>query len=209
MAFGLGVLLFAFGILISIALHEAGHMFTARAFGMRVRRYFIGFGPTLWSTAPRDKGRGVATAGTTDVDVDGANLPANPAPLTAETEVATDPSGAVPQTEYGIKAILCSAKVADASSSSANKGVGFLVSDAAIAIAGRGLEQPVDGMYAEFGHQTDEASGLAVTAFVHCAPGKMNRYMNVAALLGAKLTREIIEGSNTNKAPGFIQLVTA
>ena len=25
-------------------------MFTARAFGMRVRRYYIGFGPTLWST---------------------------------------------------------------------------------------------------------------------------------------------------------------
>lgn len=25
-------------------------MFTARAFGMRVRRFFIGFGPTLWST---------------------------------------------------------------------------------------------------------------------------------------------------------------
>ena len=25
-------------------------MFTARAFGMRVRRYFIGFGPTVWST---------------------------------------------------------------------------------------------------------------------------------------------------------------
>ena len=111
--------------------------------------------------------------------------------------------------KYGIKAILCSAKVANASASSATKGVGFLVPDAAVAIAGRGLEQPVDGMYAEFGHQTDEASGLAVTAFVHGAPGKMNRYMNVAALLGAKLTREIIEGSNTNKAPGFIQLVTA
>ena len=25
-------------------------MLTARAFGMRVRRFFIGFGPTLWST---------------------------------------------------------------------------------------------------------------------------------------------------------------
>lgn len=45
----LGIVLFALAITASIALHEAGHMFTARAFGMRVRRYFVGFGPTLWS----------------------------------------------------------------------------------------------------------------------------------------------------------------
>lgn len=49
MAFALGVLLFALGIVVSIALHEAGHMYTARMCGMRVRRYFIGFGPTIWS----------------------------------------------------------------------------------------------------------------------------------------------------------------
>ncbi|MBF4553415.1 M50 family metallopeptidase [Corynebacterium suicordis] len=49
MAFIIGVLLFALGIVVSIALHEAGHMYTARMFGMRVRRYFIGFGPTIWS----------------------------------------------------------------------------------------------------------------------------------------------------------------
>lgn len=48
-AYLLGVVLFALGIAVTIALHEAGHMFTARAFGMRVRRYFIGFGPTVWS----------------------------------------------------------------------------------------------------------------------------------------------------------------
>ncbi|MGV0345206.1 M50 family metallopeptidase [Corynebacterium coyleae] len=45
----LGIVLFALAITASIALHEAGHMFTARAFGMRVRRFFVGFGPTLWS----------------------------------------------------------------------------------------------------------------------------------------------------------------
>ncbi|MGH3978452.1 MAG: M50 family metallopeptidase [Pseudonocardiaceae bacterium] len=49
MSFVLGVALFAFGIGISIALHEAGHMYSAKAFGMKVRRYFIGFGPTLFS----------------------------------------------------------------------------------------------------------------------------------------------------------------
>jgi membrane-associated protease RseP (regulator of RpoE activity) len=48
-SFVLGVALFALGIGISIALHEAGHMYTAKAFGMKVRRYFIGFGPTLFS----------------------------------------------------------------------------------------------------------------------------------------------------------------
>src|SRR6185312_14277045 len=47
--FVLGVVLFALGIAVSIALHEAGHMYTAKAFGMLVRRYFIGFGPRVFS----------------------------------------------------------------------------------------------------------------------------------------------------------------
>lgn len=47
--FLLGALLFALGIGVSIALHEAGHMYTAKAFGMKVRRYFIGFGPSIFS----------------------------------------------------------------------------------------------------------------------------------------------------------------
>ncbi len=46
----LGIVLFASGILVSVCLHEAGHMATAKAFGMKVTRYFVGFGPTLWST---------------------------------------------------------------------------------------------------------------------------------------------------------------
>ena len=44
-----GIVVFALGILISVCLHEAGHMGTAKAFGMKVTRYFVGFGPTLWS----------------------------------------------------------------------------------------------------------------------------------------------------------------
>jgi membrane-associated protease RseP (regulator of RpoE activity) len=48
-AFAFGVVLFALGIAISIALHEAGHLVTAKAFGMRVRRYYIGFGPKIFS----------------------------------------------------------------------------------------------------------------------------------------------------------------
>ncbi|MFY9189796.1 MAG: M50 family metallopeptidase [Lawsonella sp.] len=50
MAFALGIILFILGIAISVALHEAGHLLTAKAFKMRVRRYFIGFGPTLFKT---------------------------------------------------------------------------------------------------------------------------------------------------------------
>ncbi|WP_019811220.1 M50 family metallopeptidase [Saccharomonospora halophila] len=45
----LGVALFALGICVSVALHEAGHMATAKMFGMKVRRYFVGFGPTVFS----------------------------------------------------------------------------------------------------------------------------------------------------------------
>ena len=49
MSYLLGVTIFALGILISISLHEAGHLGTAKAFGMKATRYFVGFGPTLWS----------------------------------------------------------------------------------------------------------------------------------------------------------------
>ncbi len=49
MSFTVGVVLFAIGIGVSIALHEFGHLLTAKAFGMRATRYFIGFGPTLFS----------------------------------------------------------------------------------------------------------------------------------------------------------------
>ncbi|QSB06964.1 M50 family metallopeptidase [Natronoglycomyces albus] len=49
MAYTIGIILFALAILISVSLHEAGHMLTAKAFKMKVTRYFVGFGPTLWS----------------------------------------------------------------------------------------------------------------------------------------------------------------
>ena len=117
--------------------------------------------------------------------------------------VGDDIAGALGR-KYGIKAIVCSAKVAAADTSSTTKGVGFLVPDAAIAIAGRGIEQAVDGMYQEYGVTTDEASGLAVTSFVHGGMAANMRYMNVAALFGSALTR-----TASNKAPGYIQLVTA
>ena len=94
--------------------------------------------------------------------------------------------------KYGIKGILCSSKA---------EGAGYLIADSAVAIAGRAIEQAVDGMYSEYGTETDEASGLTVTAFVHGTTATNSRYMNVAALLGCKLTR-----TEANKAPGFVTL---
>jgi membrane-associated protease RseP (regulator of RpoE activity) len=49
MIYALGVLIFAVGILVSVCLHEAGHLLTAKRFGMKATHYFAGFGPTLWS----------------------------------------------------------------------------------------------------------------------------------------------------------------
>ncbi|RHW26892.1 RIP metalloprotease [Nocardioides immobilis] len=45
----LGVLVFVVAILVSIGLHELGHMIPAKKFGGKVTQYFIGFGPTVWS----------------------------------------------------------------------------------------------------------------------------------------------------------------
>lgn len=45
----LGVVLFILGVIISIALHEVGHMYPAKKFGIKVTQYFVGFGNTLWS----------------------------------------------------------------------------------------------------------------------------------------------------------------
>lgn len=45
----LGVVLFFFFLMVSIALHELGHLATAKRFGAKVTDYFVGFGPTVWS----------------------------------------------------------------------------------------------------------------------------------------------------------------
>jgi membrane-associated protease RseP (regulator of RpoE activity) len=59
MIYVVGLVLFALGILLSLLLHEAGHFFTARAFGMKVTRFFVGYGPTLWSVHRRGVEYGV------------------------------------------------------------------------------------------------------------------------------------------------------
>lgn len=47
--FILGLVALLLVLLISIGLHELGHLVTARRFGVPVSQYMIGFGPTLWS----------------------------------------------------------------------------------------------------------------------------------------------------------------
>ncbi|WP_343320367.1 site-2 protease family protein [Arthrobacter sp. TMP15] len=44
-----GVAFVAIGIAVSIALHEVGHLLPAKLFNVRVTRYMIGFGPTMFS----------------------------------------------------------------------------------------------------------------------------------------------------------------
>ena len=46
----LGVAIFVVAILASIGLHELGHLIPAKRFGGKVTQYFVGFGPTVWST---------------------------------------------------------------------------------------------------------------------------------------------------------------
>ena len=44
-----GVIIMAFAIAVSIALHEVGHLVPAKLFGVRVPQYMIGFGKTIFS----------------------------------------------------------------------------------------------------------------------------------------------------------------
>src|SRR4051812_24394842 len=49
MLYALGVVGLVTALLVSVTLHEAGHFLTARRFGMKASRFFVGFGPTIWS----------------------------------------------------------------------------------------------------------------------------------------------------------------
>ena len=43
----IGWVIFIVALLFSVMLHETGHFVLAKRFGMKVTRYFVGFGPTL------------------------------------------------------------------------------------------------------------------------------------------------------------------
>ncbi|MFF0473118.1 M50 family metallopeptidase [Streptomyces sp. NPDC004284] len=57
--YALGIVLFALGLLVSIAWHELGHLSTAKLFGIRVPQYMVGFGPTIWSKKRGDTEYGI------------------------------------------------------------------------------------------------------------------------------------------------------
>jgi membrane-associated protease RseP (regulator of RpoE activity) len=59
MLYAVGVLIFALGLLFSIALHEIGHLIPAKKFGVKVTQYMVGFGPTVWSRTRGDTEYGV------------------------------------------------------------------------------------------------------------------------------------------------------
>lgn len=52
------ILFFAL-LMASVALHEVGHMWPAKAFGVKVPKYFVGFGKTLWSIRRGDTEYGI------------------------------------------------------------------------------------------------------------------------------------------------------
>jgi membrane-associated protease RseP (regulator of RpoE activity) len=45
----IGWVIFLVALLFSVMLHETGHFVLAKKFGMKATRYFVGFGPTIWS----------------------------------------------------------------------------------------------------------------------------------------------------------------
>jgi membrane-associated protease RseP (regulator of RpoE activity) len=47
---GIGIVVFVLVLIGVVLVHEAGHFFTAKAFGIRVEEFFVGFGPRIWST---------------------------------------------------------------------------------------------------------------------------------------------------------------
>ena len=55
----LGVLIIVVGLVVSIGLHEVGHLVPAKLFGVRVTQYMIGFGKTIWSTRKGETEYGV------------------------------------------------------------------------------------------------------------------------------------------------------
>jgi membrane-associated protease RseP (regulator of RpoE activity) len=46
----IGWVIFIVALLFSVMLHETGHFVMAKKFGMKATRFFVGFGPTIWST---------------------------------------------------------------------------------------------------------------------------------------------------------------
>ena len=55
----LGIVLFIVALLIVIMVHEAGHFLVAKALGFKATKFFVGFGPTLWSVTKGETEYGI------------------------------------------------------------------------------------------------------------------------------------------------------
>ena len=56
----LGVILFIVSILTVVMIHEAGHLIAAKSYGFKATKFFIGFGPPLWSFKKGETEYGIA-----------------------------------------------------------------------------------------------------------------------------------------------------
>ena len=107
----LGITLFVLALMLAIFLHEGGHFTTAKLFGMKVERFFLGFGPTIWSFRRGETEYGVKAfplggfckiAGMSPYENDGNFLEedrsANPAatPTPPERQFRNKPAGSGP-----------------------------------------------------------------------------------------------------------------
>jgi membrane-associated protease RseP (regulator of RpoE activity) len=55
----LGVVLFIVAILVVVMIHESGHFLVAKLFGFKATKFFLGFGPTVWSTTKGETEYGI------------------------------------------------------------------------------------------------------------------------------------------------------
>src|SRR5687767_9302601 len=55
-----GVVLFILAILVVIMIHEAGHFTVAKLFGFKATKFFVGFGPKVWSIKRGETEYGIA-----------------------------------------------------------------------------------------------------------------------------------------------------
>ena len=72
----LGILAFAVGLLLSIALHEIGHLVPAKLFGVKVSQYMVGFGRTVWSRHRGETGVRVQSRSAGRLRAHGRHVPA-------------------------------------------------------------------------------------------------------------------------------------
>lgn len=92
-----GAVAFVVLLLLAIFFHELGHYVTARWAGVKIKQFFVGFGPTIWSFRRGRPETVVVPAGVVVSAEHARVLIASP---DAEGRVLTRP-----ETEYGVKAL--------------------------------------------------------------------------------------------------------